>query len=214
MDEKIFSSYQDWLANQQMPNGKRLAVLSAIELFSKQGYDGTSTMAIAKHAGISQATIFKYFKTKQALLKFMLTPIVTNILPNYRQEFFSSLPKKTTLRTIIDFVVRDRYRFLENNRDVVMIFFSQVLTGGDVKSLVMSFVKDSEASFVDNFYGTLKATGELSSDVTPLVLLRTIGGQLLTYFLQTYKVAPELPVDKEADLQLIINLIVRTVSVA
>lgn len=212
MKEQIFASYKDWVANQEMPNGKRSAILSALELFSKQGYDGTSTMAIAKHAGISQATIFKYFKTKQDLLKEILRPIVQNLLPSYKMEFLDSLPDKPTLKENVAFLVRDRYRFLEANSDVIMIFLSQVLTGGDIKDLFVGFITESEKDFVNNIFDRLKRTGEMSASVTPLVMLRTIGGQLLTYFLQTHKIAPQLPVDKEADLNLIIELVTKTLA--
>ena len=55
----ILHNYQDWLMHHQMPPGKKKTLLAAIELFSQQGYNGTSTAQIAEKAGISQATIFK-----------------------------------------------------------------------------------------------------------------------------------------------------------
>ena len=35
---------------------------SAISLFAQEGYDGTSTLSIAKKAGVSEGLIFKHFK--------------------------------------------------------------------------------------------------------------------------------------------------------
>lgn len=42
---------------------------SALELFASQGYDGTTTRAIAERAGVTEAMLFKHFATKQELLR-------------------------------------------------------------------------------------------------------------------------------------------------
>jgi AcrR family transcriptional regulator len=41
---------------------------AALELFSEQGYDATTTAAIARRAGVSEMTLFRHFATKDALL--------------------------------------------------------------------------------------------------------------------------------------------------
>lgn len=43
----ILHSYQDWLKVQKMPAGKKKTLSAAVELFSRQGYNGTSTAQIA-----------------------------------------------------------------------------------------------------------------------------------------------------------------------
>lgn len=75
----ILHNYQDWLMHHQMPPGKKKTLLAAIELFSQQGYNGTSTAQIAEKAGISQATIFKYFKTKSDLLADIMQPMIPEL---------------------------------------------------------------------------------------------------------------------------------------
>ena len=47
----------------------KIAVEAAIELFGEKGFDNTSTQSIAKHAGIGNATLFKYFPSKEDLIK-------------------------------------------------------------------------------------------------------------------------------------------------
>ncbi|MEN7548103.1 TetR/AcrR family transcriptional regulator [Rapidithrix thailandica] len=47
---------------------KDLIVVAALELFVKKGFDATPTAAIAKAAGVSNGTLFHYFKTKEMLI--------------------------------------------------------------------------------------------------------------------------------------------------
>ena len=75
MDGRVFENYKKWLQEQEMPKGKRNSLLAALDLFARYGYDGTSTAQVAEAAGVSQATIFKYFKTKQDLLKAIIKPV-------------------------------------------------------------------------------------------------------------------------------------------
>ena len=42
---------------------------SAIFIFGEKGFDNTSTQEIVKHAGISNATLFKHFNTKENLIR-------------------------------------------------------------------------------------------------------------------------------------------------
>ena len=46
---------------------RRRIVETAVDLFSRKGFRGTTTREIAEAAGISEATIFKHFSTKREL---------------------------------------------------------------------------------------------------------------------------------------------------
>ncbi|GAX05737.1 TetR family transcriptional regulator [Secundilactobacillus pentosiphilus] len=212
MRDEISASYRDWLAEQEMPKGKRAAMLSALELFSKQGYDGTSTMAIAKHAGISQATIFKYFKTKNDLLAAILKPMINHLLPEYREDFLAEIPAMATLQETVHFLVRDRYEFLIKNREVALIFLTQVMTNADTRAMFQKFMAETAPMFINAIYGTLQKSGSLRDDLPPAAVLRTIAGQLLSYFIQRQVLMPDAKADEDADLQLIEALIVRAIS--
>ena len=52
-NSNILHNYKEWLEHHQMPAGKKKTLVAAIELFSQQGYNGTSTAQIAEKAGVS-----------------------------------------------------------------------------------------------------------------------------------------------------------------
>ena len=49
------------------PERRQLIIQAALALFSQKGFRGTTTREIALEAGVSEATIFKHFATKEAL---------------------------------------------------------------------------------------------------------------------------------------------------
>jgi len=49
------------------PERRQLIIQAALTLFSQKGFRGTTTREIAREAGVSEATIFKHFATKETL---------------------------------------------------------------------------------------------------------------------------------------------------
>lgn len=74
---------------------RRLSLLqAALDLFSTQGYDGTTTKAIAARSGVTESLLFKHFRAKQELLSavvlefgpeqvFLPLPLEARALPVY-----------------------------------------------------------------------------------------------------------------------------------
>ncbi|MBE7437091.1 MAG: TetR/AcrR family transcriptional regulator [Spirochaetales bacterium] len=65
-----------------MPEGQRKIFEAAVDEFAERGFAGSSTLAIAARAGVSEGLIFKYFKSKAALLRQVVFPVLaTTIMP-------------------------------------------------------------------------------------------------------------------------------------
>ena len=56
-NKTILEDYEEILGNKKLTNGQEKALLSAINLFAKQGYDATSTAQIAKNAGDRKSVV-------------------------------------------------------------------------------------------------------------------------------------------------------------
>ena len=61
---------------QQQDATRRQIVASAVELMTRQGFDGTTMKDIARAAGIGDATIYKYFPTKDRIVLGYLDQVV------------------------------------------------------------------------------------------------------------------------------------------
>ncbi|WP_019779003.1 TetR/AcrR family transcriptional regulator, partial [Streptococcus sobrinus] len=171
--------YLQILAEEKMPPGKKRALATAIELFASQGFDGTSTLQIAAQAGVSQATIFKYFKTKEDLLLAILEPVI----PKIKDEFFSNLLAYEKLQEAVHFLVQDRWTFIKANAPLLKILMQQFLTNQNFK---MEFLKNFQGLEDLEVLQKIKLSDPNFRKDLPLAsLIRRMVGPLLTYFYQT-----------------------------
>ncbi|KRK39109.1 TetR/AcrR family transcriptional regulator [Loigolactobacillus bifermentans] len=109
---------------------KQQAVLQAcLKLFAEKGFERTSTADIAQEAGVAEGTVYKHFKTKQAILEALLKPLVTSVVPKVATEFITEIKGQqfVTLTDFLTFIVKDRLAFVVDNRRVIHIFVQQVL---------------------------------------------------------------------------------------
>lgn len=181
MNTNQFPTFKEQLESASMPPGQRKAMLAAIKLFSEQGYHATSTAQIAKEAGISQATIFKYFSTKEALLMGLLEPLKEIV----GKPFIESLSQQEDLESLIHFIVRDRYAFVSSNVDFLKIILQEVMISPNLRNAwAMNFQKLMPDLF-HHINKILDADEKIDKKLTQADRIRTIIGPLFTYVLQT-----------------------------
>ena len=186
MVENILKSSLDLMAEGDMPPGKKKTLEAAIILFGKKGYNGTSTLEIAKAAGVSQATVFKYFRTKEDLLISIIAPILPRLFSNFlgRVKNINTI----TVKEVIHYIVRDRFRFMKENKDIIKIIFSEVLTNEQLKQKIIIGAEEVfKERRLDEFFEYLKQNNpEINKELTLPEIMRPIAGGLITYFIQRF----------------------------
>ncbi|MCB0699470.1 MAG: TetR/AcrR family transcriptional regulator [Chitinophagales bacterium] len=73
---------------------------AALELFAKDGYHATSTSKIAKHAGVSEALIFRHFENKEGLLNAIMDVGGQKAHELYAKIVFTTDPKELLKKAI------------------------------------------------------------------------------------------------------------------
>ncbi|RIJ64382.1 TetR/AcrR family transcriptional regulator [Rummeliibacillus sp. POC4] len=69
---------------------KEKIIKTARNLFYKKGYDATTTAIIAKEAGVSEATLYKYFKSKMTLLLSTVEPECIPFMENKNYQLLTN----------------------------------------------------------------------------------------------------------------------------
>ena len=181
MDKTIFESFEDYLEEADYPQGKKKIMRSAVELISTKGYDGTSTLNIAEHAGLSQATLFKYFKTKVDLLTAILHPVV----PGLFGSFFEELLTFETTEEKIHYFVHNRMSYLKKNRALIKIIFHEIFSNNKLRN-EQKFIWNTIQDKLQKFHKELLADPRVDPDLTIPQMARICVGPLLAYFAQLY----------------------------
>ena len=202
MTENILQSYFSISHDETSPPGKKKTIAAAINLFSKQGYHGTSTLQIAKEAGVSQATVFKYFKTKEDLLYSIIVPVIPKLFLN----FLKRIQNTNSLEDLISYVVEDRMVFLKENKNTVKIVFSEILTNENLKAQLIDSLKVvfAEINFRDILQKHKENNPEINENLSPAEIIRSFAGPIMTYSAQRFILFEDTPCPTEKhDLQFI-----------
>ena len=94
------------------PQRRQQIIQVAMDLFSRKGFEGTTTREISKAAGVSEAIIFRHFITKEDLY----AAIIDFIIRDYSATFYSEIDQ--AMQSKDDMVVFESvaFKILETHR--------------------------------------------------------------------------------------------------
>lgn len=197
MDKTIFESFEDYLEEADYPQGKKKIMRSAVDLMSTKGYNGTSTLHIAEHAGLSQATLFKYFKTKVDLLMAILHPVV----PGLFGSFFDELLTFETTEEKVHYLVHNRMTYLKKNRALMKIILHEIFSNKKLRNEQI-FIWNTIQDKLLALHKELLTDPRINPEITIPQMVRICVGPLLAYFSQLYIVGDNGEI-REEDLDLL-----------
>ena len=179
MSESVFESFEAYLKGADYPKGKKKIMQAAVDLISTKSYNGTSTLQIAKHAGLSQATLFKYFKTKEDLLTAILHPVV----PGLFGRFFEELLALETTEEKVHYLVQNRMAYLKKNRALMKIIFQEIFSNKKLRKeqLYIWNTLQDKLLVLDK---ELIADSRVNPEITVPQMVRICIGPLLADFAQ------------------------------
>lgn len=197
MSESIFESFEAYLKEADYPKGKKKIMQAAVDLISTKSYNGTSTLQIAKHAGLSQATLFKYFKTKEDLLTAILHPVV----PGLFGRFFEELLAFNTTEEKVHYLVHNRMAYLKKNRALMKIILQEIFSNKKLRKEQL-YIWNTLQDKLLVLHKELIKDSRVNPELTIPQMVRICVGPLLAYFAQLYIVGDKGDI-REEDLDLL-----------
>ena len=197
MSESVFESFEAYLKGADYPKGKKKIMQAAVDLISTKSYNGTSTLQIAKHAGLSQATLFKYFKTKEDLLTAILHPIV----PGLFGRFFEELLAFNTTEEKVHYLVHNRMAYLKKNRALMKIILQEIFSNKKLRKEQL-YIWNTLQDKLLRLHKELIKDSRVNPELTIPQMVRICVGPLLAYFAQLYIVGDKGDI-REEDLDLL-----------
>ncbi|HUS19233.1 MAG TPA: TetR/AcrR family transcriptional regulator [Terriglobales bacterium] len=162
------------------PDRRKRLQIAALELFSQKGYRGTTTQAVARHAGVSEALLFRHFSSKQELYWSVL------------EEQCSARGGRARLDAILGAGDDDQEMFAAIAEDLLSRNFADprlyrllLFSGLESHQLSDRFFR----TYISDYYETVAAhiRGRIAAgrfrQVDPLLSARLFIGMTLHYFL-------------------------------
>lgn len=93
---------------------------SALKIFTKKGYNGATTVDIAKEAQISEVTLFRYFDSKKQIFMEAIEPV---LLTSFKESIEESktFPSKNQLK----YIFKNRIEFVSENQEVIKLILME-----------------------------------------------------------------------------------------
>lgn len=177
-------------------------IKSAMTLFAQQGYHGTTTSQIAKDCGVSEGTIFRYYKTKKILLDHVLNKIVNEILPN---TIFSTsmdpirLADKEIAMDNIKQLLLEKIMLVRNNFDAFRVVVTELQYHEDLKMIYTSKIIPSVIALLEDFYNTGVQLGVFRR-IDSHIAARTFMGSMAGMVLEMMVLGKNIDLEKELDI--------------
>jgi len=117
------------MLQKQAKSRKEQIALTAIDIISEGGTQNLSMLKIAERIGVTDAALYKHFKSKNEMLLYMIDmieEILIGKMENSAKIFSSPLDR-------LKFILSFQFSFIEENKGIPRILFSEALQFRDAK---------------------------------------------------------------------------------
>ncbi len=103
---------------------RRLLLEAARELFSSQGYRGTTTRELAEHAGVSETLMFRYFGSKVALFREALVTPFVEFVEDFNSKWQAGSNAELDDESLSRMYLGDLFDLFRKNRGLVVLLWA------------------------------------------------------------------------------------------
>ena len=149
---------------------KQNIIDTATKLFSHQGFDGTTTLQIAREAGVTEPLIYYHFEGKDDLF----THIIENGFDTYFERL-KMLPTETaTSFEKIENLVAIHFKFIREMPDEIYLFFSTCPTKLKDKSHVCTKNLEKQRKWLMTYLSNCLEAGIASNEFHSVRVKETV----------------------------------------
>jgi len=159
---------------------KKQLIDTAMQLFSEQGFDGTSTREIADAAGVNEAIIFRHFKTKEDLYWAVLADRIERRGRTRRvKELLDSGGETRQILLGIAETMLDR---TADDTAVTRLLFYSALRSRELSDRFFQTYAHEKFELLSDFFRRRMEAGEFRA-VDPLIAARSFLGMIIYHYL-------------------------------
>ncbi len=172
-------------------------VQATMDLAAEQGIKKVTTQAIADRVGIAQPTVFRHFKSREAIFAAVISWISENLFKAISKGANPNAPADEKLQHLL----QRQLSFISKHRAIPKVLFSDLLHLESPK--LKTALQNVMNSYINRVTDLLKEgieenifRSDLNADETARYLTAMIQGLILRWSIYEYS----FPLEKEADL--------------
>jgi AcrR family transcriptional regulator len=116
---------------------EQLVLSAATQLFSSNGYAGTSTREIAELAGVAESVLYRNYRTKARVFEAAITLPFSSFLESWASKWEARMSGNWTPEALARDFVQSLYNFLITHRELGLALVNAFSFEGDVREEVI-----------------------------------------------------------------------------
>ncbi|MCK5456825.1 MAG: TetR/AcrR family transcriptional regulator [Melioribacteraceae bacterium] len=176
------------MLQKQAKSRKEQIALTAIDIISEGGTQNLSMLKIAKRIGVTDAALYKHFKSKNEMLLFMVDKIEEMLIDRMKEHSKNFKDPLDKLRNILGF----QFSFIEENKGIPRILFSEALQFKDknltskITNILNQYLKLLKSTITDaKKVGSIKSS--IDSDTLAVIFMGMIQSTVILWTLSGCK---------------------------
>jgi TetR/AcrR family transcriptional regulator len=190
---------------------EKAIIEAALVLISERGIDGATTAEIAKRAGVTEKTLFRYFPSKADLVRRVLFPLLMRIGLMRNWEKFENLlrTKDSRFRDWYVMLATDRLGTISRNPGLARTLLLEVLQNEELREAMEKLWRQYIWRPMVEGLEELQANGAIRKEIRVDVLARAIHCLHVGYFLARYVFVPDRKWDDPAEIDKMAEILTR-----
>lgn len=191
----------------ELTETQKRIVDAALALFSRRGFEGTTTAEIARRAKVTEKTLFSHFRTKQQLYAAVAGPaLVATVEPllfdKLRQVLSSAHP---TFAEAVRAIAGERLEFARGAPETLKLVAQEVLLREEFRQPLIAYWSEAIFPGATRLIEQARDRGELR-DVPTATVLRTLLALVIGLALETTVLSPEKAQHADRELESVLDV--------
>lgn len=189
---------------------KEKSILSAAEgLFAEKGASDTPTAEIAKKAGVTERTLFRYFPSKDDLLKRVMFPVLLKVVVPIQINKLKVLLKNsdTGIAGIFKNIFRDRLNMASENKGKIRFILGEILKNEALRDQVVKLWEKELWAEAVNAVESLQKAGQIRNNLKSATVARTMLSIVMAYVLAKHVMGANPKWNDEDEIEEIFDIL-------
>lgn len=189
---------------------KEKSIITAAEvLFSEKGASDTPTAEIAKKAGVTERTLFRYFPSKDDLLKRVMFPLLLKTVFPLQISKMKSLFKSSELgfEGMFAKIFQDRLEVAKENKGKIRFMLIEVLKNTDLREQVIGLWEKEVWPEAITAVEALQKSGQIRKNLKSVTVARTLFSIIMAYMLAKHVMGSSPKWNDQEELDQILDIL-------